>query len=426
MVYLPSDRATQPSVAHQPCYRVAPPICATPQSQGLTEIPFNHPLIAGRELDYIRAALSSDHQAGDGAFTHQCQDWLKRRIGSQAALLTHSCTAALEMAAILIDIQPGDEVILPSYTFVSTANAFVLRGAVPVFVEIRPDTLNLDETKVEAAITTKTKAIVPVHYAGVSCAMDRLREIADRHQLYLIEDAAQAIAATYQGKPVGSFGHLAAFSFHETKNVICGEGGALIINDPQLEKRAEIIREKGTNRSQFFRGEVDKYTWVDVGSSFLPSDILAAMLLAQLEQTDYITQRRLDIWQLYHQNLADLEQQGHIRRPIVPADCQPNGHLYYLLTENLAVRTELLSYLKSQGVRSTFHYVPLHNSPAGLKYGRSAGSLAITEALSDRLVRLPLGGAMTLSEAQRVIEVVLDFFALRALTGRTTDSRLLG
>lgn len=374
-------------------------------------IPFNNPLISGRELEYIRQALMSKHLSGDGIFTKQCQTWLKQQIGSEAALLTHSCTAALEMAALLADVQPGDEVILPSYTFVSTANAFVLRGAVPVFVDIRPDTLNLDESKVEAAITEKTKVIAPVHYAGVGCEMETLRAIADQHNLILIEDAAQGIQSYYQEKPLGSFGHLAAFSFHETKNVVSGEGGALTINDPDLIERAEIIREKGTNRSKFFRGEVDKYTWVDVGSSFLPSDILAAFLLAQFEYADCIMQQRMAIWDFYHQSFAALEQQGQVRRPVIPAHCQHNAHMYYLLTESLEVRTDLLAYLKSKGIKSTFHYVPLHSSPAGLKFGRTSGSLAVTDDLSDRIVRLPLGASMTLAEAKYVVEEVLAFFA---------------
>ncbi|MBF2073861.1 MAG: dTDP-4-amino-4,6-dideoxygalactose transaminase [Synechococcales cyanobacterium C42_A2020_086] len=375
-----------------------------------TTVPFNNPLVTGRELEYIRHAIANKRIAGDGTFTKQCQAWLQQQIGCRGALLTHSCTAALEMAAILADIQPGDEVILPSYTFVSTANAFVLRGGVPVFVDIRPDTLNLDETLVEAAITPRTKAIVPVHYAGVSCNMEALKAIADHHRLLLIEDAAQAIHSRYQGKPVGSRGHVAAFSFHETKNVVCGEGGALAINDLELLERAEIIREKGTNRSKFFRGEVDKYTWVDVGSSFLPSDILAAFLLAQLEQSDCILHQRLEIWNHYHATFAELEHQGVVRRPMIPSDCEHNAHIYYLIVENLDIRTALLSHLKRQGVQATFHYVPLHSAPAGRKYGRTSGSLAVTEDLSERLVRLPLGAAMPVAEAKYVSEVVLEFF----------------
>ncbi len=391
-----------------------PDTAVPPHPTFLSSVPFNNPLITGRELEYIRQALASKRMAGDGTFTKQCQAWLNKQIGCQASLMTHSCTAALEMAAILLEVQPGDEVILPSYTFVSTANAFVLRGAVPVFVDIRPDTLNLDETLVEAAITAKTRAIVPVHYAGVSCEMDTLNAIAKRHNLLVIEDAAQGIASYYKGSPVGSLGHLAAFSFHETKNVVCGEGGALAINDAAFAERAEIIREKGTNRSKFFRGEVDKYTWVDVGSSFLLSDILAAFLLAQLEQLDVIIQQRIEIWEYYHQVFARLEQQGIVRRPIIPAECQHNAHIYHLLVENLEVRTALLAYLKSKGVQSTFHYVPLHSSPAGLQYGRTSGTLSVTDDVSEQLVRLPLGAAMTLTEAKYVCREVLAFFGQSA------------
>ncbi len=289
----------------------------------------------------------------------------------------------------------------------------MLRGAVPVFVDIRPDTFNLDETKVEAAITPKTKVIAPVHYAGVSCEMDTLKAIADHHKLLIVEDAAQGILSYYKGKPVGTLGHLSTMSFHETKNVISGEGGALLINDPSLMERAEIIREKGTNRSKFFRGEVDKYTWVDVGSSFLPSDILSAVLLAQLEQSDYIIQRRMSIWQQYHAAFAPLEQQGLVRRPLIPADCQHNAHIYHLLTDSLETRTELLAYLKQQGVRSTFHYVPLHSAPAGIAYGRTSGSMTVTDEISDRLVRLPLGAGMSVMAGQTVIDQVLNFFAQR-------------
>jgi dTDP-4-amino-4,6-dideoxygalactose transaminase len=315
------------------------------------------------------------------------------------------------MAALLADIQPGDEVILPSYTFVSTANAFVLRGATPVFIDVRPDTLNLDERKIEAVITAKTKAIAPVHYAGVSCEMDTIMAIAQEHQLFVIEDAAQAIATRYKDKPVGSLGHLAALSFHETKNVVSGEGGALLINDPKLLERAEIIREKGTNRSQFFRGEVDKYTWVDIGSSFLPSDILAACLWAQFEQADYILRRRFDIWNFYHQAFADLEAKEQAYRPSIPANCQHNAHIYYLMVRDLATRTALLAHLKHKGVRATFHYVPLHSAPAGLKYGRTSGQLEVTDRISDCIVRLPLGAGMSLKEAEYVAAVVQEFMA---------------
>ena len=372
-------------------------------------VPFNKPLITHRELEYIGEAIANGQLSGDGAFTKRCQAWLESQIGCSTALLTHSCTAALEMAALLIDLQPGDEVIMPSYTFVSTANAVVLRGAVPVFVDIRPDTLNLDETKVEAAITARTKAIAPVHYAGVSCEMDKLKAIADAHDLFILEDAAQAIQSRYKGKPVGSMGHLAALSFHQTKNIVSGEGGALLINDARLIERAEIIREKGTNRTKFFRGEVDKYTWVDIGSSFLPSDILAALLWAQFEQADSIQQCRHNIWQHYHESFAELEANQIVRRPMIPADCQHNAHIYYLLLQDLETRTALLAYLKSRGIQATFHYVPLHSAPAGMQYGRTSGSLEVTDDLSDRLLRLPLGAGTTPSEAAYVVSVVKDF-----------------
>ncbi|MDP1653405.1 MAG: dTDP-4-amino-4,6-dideoxygalactose transaminase [Rhodocyclaceae bacterium] len=353
-------------------------------------IPFNKPFMTGKELWYIAQAHANGHLAGDGSFTKKCNAWLEARTGAQKALLTHSCTAALEMAAILADIQPGDEVIMPSYTFVSTANAFVLRGAVPVFVDIRPDTLNIDETLIEAAITDQTKVIVAVHYAGVGCEMDTIMDIARRHGLLVIEDAAQGVMATYKGRPLGSIGHMGALSFHETKNIISGEGGALLVNDPKLVERAEIVREKGTNRSQFFRGQVDKYTWVDLGSSFLPSELIAAFLWAQMEDADAITDRRLAIWNTYHQGFADAEKNGLIRRPIIPTSCGHNAHMYYLLLANVDSRTRFIDSLKQDGIHCVFHYVPLHSSPEGRKVGRVHGDLTHTLALSDRLVRLPL------------------------------------
>lgn len=356
----------------------------------MTTIPFNKPYMTGKELWYIAQAHANGHLAGDGSFTKQCQTWLEARTGTQKALLTHSCTAALEMAAILADIQPGDEVILPSYTFVSTANAFVLRGAVPVFVDIRPDTLNLDETQIEAAITERTKAIVPVHYAGVGCDMDAIMAIARRHGLIVIEDAAQGIMSTYKGRPLGSIGHLGTLSFHETKNIISGEGGALLINDPELIQRAEVIREKGTNRSQFFRGQVDKYTWVDVGSSYLPGELIAAFLWAQMEEADTITRRRLALWSVYHQWLEALEKTGKLRRPIIPKECVHNAHMYYILLPSLKIRTELIAALKCNGIHSVFHYVPLHSAPIGVRLGRTHGELAVTDSIADRLLRLPL------------------------------------
>lgn len=353
-------------------------------------IPFNKPYMTGKELLYIAEAHSKGILAGDGPFTRKCHEWLEANTGTRKALLTHSCTAALEMAAILADIQPGDEVIMPSYTFVSTANAFVLRGGVPVFVDIRADTLNIDETLIEAAITPRTKAIVPVHYAGVACEMDAIMDIAQRHQLLVIEDAAQAVMSAYQGKPPGSIGHLGAYSFHETKNIISGEGGALLVNDDRYSERAEIIREKGTNRSQFFRGQVDKYTWVDIGSSYLPGEVIAAFLWAQMEEAQSITQKRLDIWHRYHEALRPLEDGGKLRRPIIPRGCDHNAHMYYILLESLEKRTEAIAQLNRQGVNAVFHYVPLHSSLAGKRYGRASGELRHTGNLAERLLRLPL------------------------------------
>ena len=353
-------------------------------------IPFNKPYMTGKELWYIAQAHALGNLAGDGSFTKKCNAWLESRTGTHKALLTHSCTAALEMAAILADIQPGDEVIMPSYTFVSTANAFVLRGGVPVFVDIRPDTLNIDETQIEAAITEKTKAIVPVHYAGVGCEMDTIMAIARKYGLMVIEDAAQGIMATYKGRPLGSIGHLGCLSFHETKNIISGEGGALLINDPELAERAEIIREKGTNRSQFFRGQVDKYTWVDVGSSYLPSELIAAFLWAQMEEADDITRRRLALWSVYHQWLQGLEEAGSLRRPIIPKECVHNAHMYYILLPDLEARTALIARLKKEDIHPVFHYVPLHSAPSGRKHGRCHGELRVTEEVADRLLRLPL------------------------------------
>ena len=346
--------------------------------------------MTGKELWYIAQAHHNEWLAGDGDFTKRCNAWLEQHTGAGKALLTHSCTAALEMAAILADIQPGDEVIMPSFTFVSTANAFVLRGAVPVFVDIRPDTLNIDETLIEAAITDKTRVIVPVHYAGVGCEMSAIMEIATRYGLIVIEDAAHGIMSSYKGRPLGSFGHLAVFSFHETKNIISGEGGALLVNDSELVDRAEIIREKGTNRSQFLRGQVDKYTWVDVGSSYLPSELVSAFLWAQMEQADTITQRRLDIWQTYHDAFANLEQRGKVLRPQIPAHCQSNAHMYQLLLPSLERRSAFIEALKMRDIQSVFHYVPLHTAQAGLQHGRAVGEMRHTLELSERLVRLPL------------------------------------
>ncbi len=347
----------------------------------MTHIPFNKPFLTGRELDYIRQAHENMILSGDGPFTKRCQAWLERTIGSRKALLTHSCTGALEMAAILI---------MPSFTFVSTANAFVLRGGVPVFVDVREDTLNIDASKIEAAVSARTKAIVVVHYAGIACEMDAIRELAQRRGLMLIEDAAQALGSAYGGRPLGSFGELATISFHETKNLISGEGGALLLNSDQLVERAEIIREKGTNRSKFFRGDVDKYTWVDIGSSFLPSDILAAFLWAQLEAAETIAAARKALWERYHAGFAEAERAGLARRPLVPREASPNAHSYFLILPDAARRRRFIETLRRDDIHAVFHYVPLHSSPAGVKYGRACGSMAVTEAMSERLVRLPL------------------------------------
>lgn len=355
-----------------------------------SQIKFNRPYMTGRELWLISQAHANGHLSGDGSFTKRCHAWLEAQTGCRKALLTHSCTAALEMAALLLDLQPGDEVIMPSFTFVSTANAFVLRGAIPVFVDIRPDTLNLDEQLIEAAITSRTRAICVVHYAGVSCEMDRIMEIAARHGVAVVEDAAQGVFSSYKGRALGSIGEFGALSFHETKNVISGEGGALLINAERYEARAEIIREKGTNRSQFFRGQVDKYTWVDVGSSYLPGEIIAAFLAAQFEEAQAITAQRLALWQQYHDWAAALERDGLVRRPIVPEDCMHNAHMFYLLLPDLSARTRFIDGLKDAGIGAVFHYIPLHSSPAGKRYCRASGSLRVTDHTSDRLVRMPL------------------------------------
>lgn len=373
-------------------------------------IPFNKPHLVGRELQYIEEACRLNKLSGDGAFTKKCQIWLEEHTRCKKASLTQSGTAALEMAAMLIDTQPGDEIILPSFTFVSTANAFLLRGGVPVFVDIRPDTLNIDETKIEAAITPKTKAIVPVHYAGVGCNMTAIMEIAQRHNLYVIEDAAQAVMAYYQHKALGTWGHLAALSFHDTKNIISGEGGALLINDASFMDRAEIIREKGTDRSRFFRGEIDKYTWQDIGSSFLPSEIMAAFLWAQLQEAENITQCRMQIWNSYHTGLYVLEQAGILRRPVVPQDCQHNAHMYYLLCPDPESKVRLKTWLAENGVGTATHYVPLHSSPAGEKYARAHCVLTLTEALPEQLLRLPLWIGVE-NEVEKIIQLISSAFS---------------
>lgn len=369
-------------------------------------IPFNWPYMTGKELYYIAEAHANGSLAGDGPFTKRCHGWLEKRTGCSKALLTHSCTAALEMSALLLDIQPGDEIIMPSYTFVSTANAFVLRGGVPVFVDIREDTLNLDERLIESAITPRTRAIAPVHYAGVACEMDTIISIAQRHRLKVVEDAAQGVMASYKGRPLGSIGDLGAYSFHETKNVISGEGGALLVNDPGLALRAEVIREKGTDRSRFFRGEVDKYTWQEVGSSFLPGELIAAFLWAQLEEADRITQVRLASWQRYHNLLERLEFKGILRRPIIPDGCRHNAHMYYVLLAPDIDRQKVLHEFKRHEIWSVFHYVPLHSSPAGQRYGRANGHLKVTIEQSERLIRLPLWVGLTEQQQDKIIHVL--------------------
>ncbi len=374
-------------------------------------LPFNRPPYTGNEDTHVLAAIKSSKISGDARYALMCQEWFERHLGCPKTLITPSCTQALEMAAILIDIQPGDEVIMPSYTFVSTANAFALRGAKIVFVDIRPDTLNLDETLIEAAITSRTKAIVPVHYAGVACDMVAINAIAARHGLFVIEDAAQGMMATYQGKPLGALGHMAAYSFHETKNFTSGgEGGLLILNDARFIHRAEIIREKGTNRSQFFRGMVDKYTWVDLGSSYLPSEIQAAYLWGQLEMADAITANRLAAWNAYQEAFADLEAAGKLVLPTIPDDCQHNGHMFYLKCRDLAERTALLAHLKQNDIFAVFHYVPLHSAPAGQQYGRFHGEDRYTTAESERLLRLPLWYGMEEDTRNRVVDAVRAFF----------------
>lgn len=375
-------------------------------------IQFNRPYMTGKELFYIAEAKFGNKLAGDGPFTAKCHRWLEEKTDAKKVLLTHSCTAALEMAALLLDIQPGDEVIMPSYTFVSTANAFVLRGGVPVFVDIREDTLNLDERLIEAAITPRTKVIVPVHYAGVACEMDTILDIARRYGLKVVEDAAQGVMSSYKGRALGSIGNLGAFSFHETKNVISGEGGALLVNDTDLALRAEIIREKGTDRSRFFRGEVDKYTWQEVGSSFLPGELVAAFLFAQLEEAQAITARRMASWDHYNAVLAPLEANGLLRRPVIPEGCQHNAHMYYVLLAPEIDRQAVLGELKRNEIYSVFHYVPLHSSPAGQRYGRVHGSLDVTNRQSERLIRLPLWVGLTKDQQAWIVDVLTSSLGL--------------
>jgi dTDP-4-amino-4,6-dideoxygalactose transaminase len=375
-------------------------------------IPFNRPFMGGKELYYIADSHFRGRLAGDGPYTQRCHAWIEERCGSPRALLTHSCTAALEMMALLLDIGPGDEVIMPSYTFVSTANAFVLRGATPVFVDIRADTLNLDETLIEAAITPRTRAIAVVHYAGVACDMDAILALARRHGIAVVEDAAQGFGARYRARALGSIGALGAYSFHETKNVISGEGGCLLVNDRALVQRAEIVREKGTDRSRFFRGEVDKYTWQEVGSSFLPGELIAAFLWAQLEEAERITAQRRALWESYHALLAPFEQRGLLRRPVIPPDCEHNAHLYYVLLPSAEVRQAVLAGMQAAGIGAIFHYVPLHDSPAGRRYGRSSGELPLTVDLAERILRLPLWVGLSGAQQQRVVDTLSGLLAL--------------
>ncbi len=374
------------------------------------KISFNRPPFVGKETEYIKEAVEKNGMiCGDGPFTKKCSRWMKERFQTKNVLLTTSCTHALEMAAFLADIQPGDEVIMPSYTFVSTADAFVLRGATCVFVDIRPDTMNIDETKIEEAITEKTKAIVPVHYAGVSCAMDEILAIAKKYNLKVVEDAAQGVNAFYKGKALGTIGDFGCYSFHETKNYSMGEGGAILFQDDRYLEPAEILREKGTNRSQYFRGQIDKYTWVGYGSSYLPSDMNAAYLWAQLEEADKINDKRLSIWNFYHEELKELEDKGVLERPYIPEYATHNAHMYYIKVKDLRVRTKLLAYLKERGILSVFHYVPLHSATAGKKFGRFHGEDVYTTKESERLCRLPMYYSLSLEEAAEVVKALKEF-----------------
>jgi len=392
----------------------------------MTDIPFNQPFIAGKELYYIAQAVTMGNLSGDGHFTRKCSEFLRDAFGAKQVLMTPSCTAALEMAALLCDLNPGDEVIMPSYTFVSTANAFVRAGATPVFIDIRPDTLNIDEMQIEQAISSHTRAICVVHYAGVACEMDRIMAIASGHNLTVIEDAAQGVNAFHNGKGLGSIGHLGCYSFHETKNCICGEGGALSINDPSLVARAEILRDKGTNRQSFFRGDIDKYTWVDVGSSYVPSELCSAFLWAQLEQVNEITQRRRDIYQRYRQGLKPLEAQDLLQLPKTPEDCDSNYHMFYIVLPSAETRQTLLSHLHNQGIHAVFHYVPLHTSPMGRKLTDCGKKLPVTESVAARLIRLPFFYTITAQQQQRVIDEIAEFLYTHASdpTRRAREMRL--
>ena len=374
-------------------------------------IDFNVPPYVGTELKYVEEAVAKNHKiCGDGPFTHRCNEWIEQKTGTAKALLTTSCTHATELAALLSDIKEGDEVIMPSYTFVSTADAFVLRGAVPVFVDIRPDTMNIDENLIEAAITDKTRAIVPVHYAGVSCEMDKIMALAKKYDLVVIEDAAQGIMSTYKGKALGTFGDFGCFSFHETKNYSMGEGGALLIRDPENVERAEIIREKGTNRAKFFRGQIDKYTWVDAGSSYLPGDMNAAYLMAQLDMADEIFEDRMRSWNLYYELLAPLAEEGKIELPYIPEHCTHNAHMFYIKAKDLKERSELIRFLKENGIQSVFHYIPLHTAPAGLRFGRFHGEDVYTTKESERLARLPMFYGLKEEQVRYITDKIKEFY----------------
>lgn len=376
-------------------------------------ISFNVPPFTGKELDYIKEAVEAQKICGDGQFTKKCNQWIEEKTGTRKALLTTSCTHATELAALLAEVKPGDEVIMPSFTFVSTADAFVLRGAVPVFVDIRPDTMNIDENKIEAAITDKTVGIVPVHYAGVACEMDTIMDIAARHHLWVIEDAAQGIMSSYKGKALGAIGDFGCFSFHETKNYSMGEGGAILIQDEKYIEEAEILREKGTNRSKFFRGQIDKYTWVNYGSSYLPSDMNAAYLYAQLELAEEINKQRLECWERYYANLKELEEAGKITLPTIPKECVHNAHMFYLKSKDLEERTEFIDFMKKKEILTVFHYIPLHSAPAGQKYGRFSGADEYTTKESERLVRLPMYYGLSLEQVDYISNAVKEFYSAR-------------
>lgn len=381
----------------------------TEETKPAYDIPFNRPTLVGTETEYLLQAIAAGHVSGDGLFTRRCHAYFEEHLRVLKALLVTSCTHALEMAALLLDVGPGDEIIVPSFTFVSTANAFALRGAKPVFADIRPDTLNLDERQLESLITPRTRAIVPVHYAGVACEMDEICAIAAKHDIAVIEDNAHGLFGRYKGRLLGTFGIFATQSFHETKNFICGEGGALLINDARFIERAEIIRDKGTNRARFFRGEVDKYTWVDLGSSYPPSDILAAFLYAQLEAREDISQKRRHLWERYNESLSAWAQQNGVRLPCIPAHCEQPHHMFYVLLPSLEERSRLIAHLKAKSILAVFHYLPLHASPMGERFGGKLGDCPVTEDISDRLLRLPFYNGMTHSEQSRVIEAITEF-----------------